>query len=48
MVYATCSILSVENEAQVAAAPSLRTTATMSLAPSDGCDGFFAAMLTPA
>jgi 16S rRNA (cytosine967-C5)-methyltransferase len=48
MVYATCSILSEENEAQAVAAPGLRMGPTLRLAPSDGCDGFFATILSEA
>jgi 16S rRNA (cytosine967-C5)-methyltransferase len=44
-VYATCSMLSAENEAVVAKVSEARAVRMMSLAPSDGCGGFFAAML---
>ncbi len=50
LVYATCSVLTVENEARVAAFldrhPAFEEGAALRLHPArDGCDGFFAARL---
>ena len=51
LVYATCSVLRIENEARITALlarhPRLEIAQTLRLHPArDGCDGFFAARLT--